>query len=168
MGVTFSLLTYPRVFFAVLLIYFSLDFFQNTPLYANAEINIIGAESLKKEITNSKSKILVVDFWATFCKPCEKQVPVYSLIQTKFRPDDVSIIGVSLDFDKSRAKKFVQVQGIKYPTFLSDEDLSFHFNVNSIPTTHIYNDDRKLVQSYIGFVGEEELTETIEKLLRAQ
>lgn len=129
------------------------------------DIRMIGAVSLEKEIAYSKSKVLIVDFWATFCTPCKQQVPVYSLIQTKYRPDDVSIIGVSLDFDKNRAKNFVQVQEIKYPVFLGEEELGFHFNVNSLPTTHIYNDERKLVKSYVGLVGEDELTQTIEKLL---
>ncbi len=141
---------------------------QHPSLYANTVIKVIGADSLEQEITHSKSKVLIVDFWATFCKPCEKQTPVFSLIQTKYRPDDVAIISVSLDFDKRRVKKFVQTKKITYPIFLSDEDLSFHFNINSIPTTNIYNDERKLVQSYVGLVGEDELTSTIEKLLRIQ
>ncbi|MDR4504957.1 MAG: hypothetical protein MRK01_09240 [Candidatus Scalindua sp.] len=73
-------------------------------------------------------------------RPKTKSVLVY-------RPDDVSILGVSLDFDKTRAKSFIPVKGNRYPIFFGEEDLGFHFNVNSLPTTHIYDDERKLVKS---------------------
>mgnify|MGYP001559803678 CR=1 FL=1 len=139
--------------------------FQEYLLFANT-IEAVDAGFLESEITDSKSEVLIVDFWATYCAPCTKQASVFSNIYAKYKPKELSIIGVSFDFDKDKAVKFVNKLGIKYPVYLGNEDVSFHYDIRSIPTTLIYDSDRKLVQTHVGLVGEDELSQIIEGLLK--
>ncbi|ODS30355.1 MAG: putative thiol-disulfide oxidoreductase [Candidatus Scalindua rubra] len=141
--------------------------FQEYSLYANT-IETVDVGFLENEITNSKSEVLIVDFWATFCAPCTKQAPVFSNIYKKYKSKGLSIIGVSFDFDKDRAEKFIKKLAIKYPIYLGNEDVGFQYDINSIPTTHIYDRDGNLVKRYVGLVGEDELTQIIEPLLSAK
>ncbi|MBC8549280.1 MAG: TlpA family protein disulfide reductase [Candidatus Brocadiales bacterium] len=131
-------------------------------------IEAVDVDSLKKEIADSKAEMLIVDFWATFCDHCRKQAPLFSNIYKKYKPEELSIIGVSFDFDKKKLKRFIDKTGIKFPVYLAEEDVSFHYNISSIPTMQIYDRDRNLVRSHIGIVDEEEITQTIESILRVK
>ena len=134
-------------------------------LFANT-IETVDVGFLENEITNSKSEVLIVDFWATFCSPCAEQAPVFSNIYKKYRSKGLAIIGVSFDFDKEKLQKFISKTEIKYPVYLGNEDVGFHYDIRSIPTTFIYDRDRKLVQNHVGLVGEDELSQIIEELLK--
>ena len=138
---------------------------QTDLLFANT-IDTVDSGFLESEITNSKSEVLIVDFWATFCAPCTKQAPVFSNIYKKYKSKGLSIIGISFDFDKEKLQKFINKTGIEYPVYLGNEDVGFHYDIRSIPTTHIYDRDRDLVQNHVGLVGEDELSQIIEGLLK--
>ena len=140
---------------------------QKDLLFADT-IEAVDVDSLKREIVDSKAEMLIVDFWATFCDPCRKQAPVFTNLYKKYRPKGLSIIGVSFDFDKKKLQKFIDKTRIQYPIYLGNEDVSFHYNIKSIPTMLVYDRDRNLVQSHVGIVGEEELTQTIENFLRVK
>lgn len=139
--------------------------FQEYSLYADT-IEAVDVDFLENEITNSKSEVLIVDFWATFCAPCTKQAPVFSDIYKKYKSKGLSIIGISFDFDREKLQKFIGKTEIRYPVYLGNEDVGFHYDIRSIPTTFIYDRDRNLVQNHVGLVSEDELTQIIEVLLK--
>ena len=139
--------------------------FQEYLLFANT-IEAVDAGFLESEITNSKSEVLMVDFWATYCAPCTKQATVFSNIYKKYKSKGLAIIGISFDFDKEKLQKFINKTEIKYPVYLGNEDVGFHYDIRSTPTTLIYDSNRKLVQTHVGLVGEDELSQIIEGLLK--
>lgn len=138
--------------------------FQKDLLCADT-VEAVNVDSLEKEIADSKAEMLIVDFWATFCDPCRKQAPLFSSIYKKYQPKGLSIIGVSFDFDKNKLEKFIDKTGIQYPVYMAGDDVSFHYNIQSIPTMQVYDSDLNLVESHIGLIREEELTQEIERLL---
>lgn len=145
----------------------SLYFFLTTSTFSlfAGEIKIIDAESLKQTLSNSRNKITIVDFWATWCTPCKKQLPALSRIFTKYRGNGLSVIGVSMDFDKDKAKRFIGKLGIKYPVYLAAEDMAFNFDIQALPATFIYGKGGNLIKSHTGFINEDELIHIIEKML---
>lgn len=131
-------------------------------------VETINTDLLKREISDSNSKVLIVDFWATWCSPCRKQLPVLSNIYEKYKAKGLSIIGIAMDYNMKNVKKFVRKSEIKYPVYLGNEDIGYLYKVRAIPTTHIYDIDGNLVKKHTGFLNEDELTQIIENILEAK
>lgn len=134
------------------------------PLLAK-NIKIIDTDMLKKEITDSKGKIIIVDFWATWCSPCRKQMPILSNIYEKYKSSGLSIVSVALDLDSEKVARFVNNLGAKYPVYMGDEDVGFQYEINAVPTMLIYNKDGDLLEKHVGFISKEELAQIIEDFL---
>jgi len=86
-----------------------------------------------------KEKVVVFDFWATWCAPCRSEIPSYVALQKKYAKAGLVIVGVSLDREGPEVvKKFMIDQKINYPIVLGDEKIVDAFGgVEAIPTTFI-------------------------------
>lgn len=135
---------------------------------AGSTIETINTDSLKREISDTEGKIIIVDFWATWCSPCRKQTLILSNLYEKYRSKGVAIIGVAMDYNMKDVKEFVCKSEIKYPVYLGSEDIGFMYKVKAVPTTHIYDNNGNLVKKHTGFINEDELTQIIEDILETK
>lgn len=127
--------------------------FQNTSLYA-----------LKGD------KLTIIDFWATWCKPCIKAIPVLNKIQQNFRDRGVKVVGINVDSPRNsnKVKPFANTHKISYQ-LLRDPNakISSELNIASYPTLLIINSENEVVYTHTGYrLGDEQiLIQEIEKLL---
>ncbi|WP_298363676.1 TlpA disulfide reductase family protein [uncultured Lutibacter sp.] len=117
------------------------------------------------------SKLTVIDFWATWCKPCVKAIPELNKIYEAYKIKGVEFIGVSCDGPRSVSKvaPLSKTLQIKYPILLDiNSEIKSELNLNAFPTLVIVNSNNKIVWVHEGFVsGDQKLViEEIEKLLK--
>lgn len=98
-----------------------------------------------------KGKVVVVDFWATWCGPCRMEIPGYVEMVKKYGKDGFTVVGVSVDqAGPEVVKQFVQRVGVNYPVVMADEKVAMAFGgVEVLPTTFLIDRtgqirDRKL------------------------
>jgi thiol-disulfide isomerase/thioredoxin len=114
-----------------------------------------------------KGKVLVIDFWATWCPPCVHEIPGYIEFQKKHRGEKVVIIGLSLDeISAADVKKFADAKGINYPVAIAPQELLTQFaSVEGIPATFVVDRDGKLRFMKVGSAPIEDLEKVVADLL---
>jgi len=114
-----------------------------------------------------KGKIIVLNFWATWCPPCRAEIPDFKKVYSEYRDKGVEILGVSLDHKGwGVIKPFLEQWEINYPVVLGGAGIARDYgNVRSIPTTFIIDKNGKVVDQHVGAMNEKMLVKMFEKLL---
>ena len=114
-----------------------------------------------------KGKVMVVDFWATWCPPCVAEIPGYVEFQKKMADQGVTIVGLSLDeIAPADVKKFVVARGINYPVAIADQDLLGAFGkAEGIPATFVVDREGKIRFQKVGGAPIEDLEQVVKTLL---
>lgn len=119
------------------------------------------------QLSSFKGKIVVLDFWATWCPPCREEIPGFVSIQETYGDKGVQVIGVTVDKEADKVKTFVTSQKIGYPIlFANKETLEAYGGIQSIPTTFIIDQEQKIVEKHIGFAEKSFFEEKIKALLK--
>lgn len=123
-----------------------------------------GAELGKKELLG---KVVVVDFWATWCPPCVYKVPGYVKLQEAYRDRGVVIVGISADGNLEQLKRFLEQRGVNYPIALIDEPLAELFGEREmmLPTTYLIDREGRIRHRQVGAMESEAFAKMIESLL---
>jgi peroxiredoxin len=113
-----------------------------------------------------KGKVVIIDFWSTWCGPCMAEVPNMVELYEQQKSHGLAIIGVSLDSDEEELKKAIAENGITWPVIFSptsqDGSLARNWNIQAIPSTFLL--DKKGVIRNVNLRGKE-LNEAVAKLI---
>jgi len=122
----------------------------------------------KFESSSLAGKVVLVNFWATWCPPCRKEIPSLLKLQEKYGVQGFAVVGVSMDEGGAKlVAKFLDKQKVNYPVIIGDADLARGFGgVIGVPATFLVDRKGELVRRYDGYATENELREEIEKLLK--
>ncbi len=119
-------------------------------------------------ISEWQGKILLVNFWATWCPPCRKEIPSFNTLQKKYSKD-VQFVGIAID-DTIAVKRFIEMIPIDYPVLIGDKDAikiaQDYGNVTGVlPYTVLIDRKGTIISASEGGVGEADIEAAIKRLL---
>lgn len=123
--------------------------------------NVVSSDQLK-------GKVVVLDFWATWCPPCREEIPGYVDLYHKYQKQGLVIVGASVDQGGPKVvKAFVQKYGVSYPIVMADDAVVSAFGgVDSIPTTFLIDRNGQIRDKKIGAMPTAEYEKKIQAVLQ--
>lgn len=140
------------------------------PLKPLAEMSWATQDGKVQKIKDFPNKVVVLDFWATYCPPCIEAIPHLLQLQAQY-PDDLVVIGLHVggEEDKPKVPEFIEKFKITYLVATPEDHLTqFVFgDESSIPQTAIFDRDGKFVKRIVGFNDEikNELDQTVAQMI---
>lgn len=127
---------------------------------------LVDTKGKKVRLSDYKGKVVIIDFWATWCPPCRRGIPDLIDIQKEFK-NKVSVVGISVDTDtKGDVPSFIKNIGINYTVlFASPEVVQAYGNIEAIPTSFIIDKKGNIVNQHVGLTPKETYISEIKKLL---
>jgi thiol-disulfide isomerase/thioredoxin len=118
-----------------------------------------------------KGKVVVVDFWATWCGPCRMEIPGYVALQKKYGKDRLIIVGMSVDAQgPGVVKTFIEKNHVDYQIVMADDDVQAAFAgaepIEGIPTTFIIDRDGQIRDRKVGAEETAEFEQRLTKYLK--
>jgi thiol-disulfide isomerase/thioredoxin len=109
-----------------------------------------------------RGKVILVNFWATWCGPCKKELPDLIALSNELANRNVVILGIATDRITSDVAPFVADQKIPYTVLISSEDLEKAFgNIRVVPTSFLINSEGKIIKTIVGMQTKEQFREAI-------
>jgi thiol-disulfide isomerase/thioredoxin len=122
-----------------------------------------------------RGKVVLVNFWATWCGPCLTEMPWLIEFQQKYADRGFTILGISMDDEgKKDVEPFLREErfdvggqklALNYPILLGNDELAGKYNVFGMPTSVLISRDGKKVRTYVGLINHDTMVREIEGLL---
>jgi peroxiredoxin len=118
-------------------------------------------------LSDFKGKVVVLDFWATWCPPCREEIPHFIELQNEFKDKGVTVVGVSLDSTgPADVAQFVKANGMNYPIVMGDEQTATAYGADQgIPTTVVIDGRGNIVATHLGLADKDTFESDIKKAL---
>lgn len=103
-------------------------------------------------LSQLKGKVVLLDFWATWCGPCRESIPHLVHLYKTYRGNGFEMIGISLDKgDPQVVRNFAKSMDIPYPIVIAPENVIRNYKVTKIPTSFLIDKEGRIRESIIGF-----------------
>ena len=111
-------------------------------------------------------KVLVVDFWATYCVPCIQEIPGFNKLQKELKDRGVVVVGVAMDEEgEERVAPFLKKHPMEYQVALGAQELMQQYKLDALPVTVVFGRDGRQVKRFDGLTSEADLTAAVRAAL---
>lgn len=120
-------------------------------------------------LSSYRGKLVLLNFWATWCGPCLTEIPRFNTWQTKYAPQGLQVLGVSMDDDAAPVQKVARKLQFTYPVVMGDEKLGEQYGgVLGLPISYLIGPDGKIIDRLQGETDLNALEKRITTLLASQ
>ncbi len=119
------------------------------------------------ELKKLQGRVVVVNFWATWCGPCKAEIPGFLEVYQQYKSKGLEIVGISLDQEGWKpVKPFIDRYKITYPVVVGDAKLAEAYGgIDAIPTTFIVDKKGNIAKRHIGYMDKKTFEDLIKDLL---
>ena len=118
------------------------------------------------KLSAHKGKVVLLDFWATWCTGCKVEIPWYMEFQNKYGKEGPTAIGVSMDDDGWKAvKPYIEAKKVNYPVVIGNAALGDRYGLSSMPMTLMIDRSGRIASTHLGLVRKSDYKAEIETLL---
>ncbi|MEX0602919.1 MAG: TlpA disulfide reductase family protein [Bacteroidota bacterium] len=119
------------------------------------------------EFNKLNGKVVVLNFWATWCGPCKAEIPGFLEVYDKYREEGLEIVGISLDRGPApEVRNFVKRYNINYPVGIDDGTIAdLYGGIQAIPTTFVIDRTGRIVKQHVGFMNASQFETLVKNLL---
>ena len=119
------------------------------------------------QLSDYKGKVVLLNFWATWCGPCKIEIPWFIEFEQKYKDKGFAVIGISMDEDGWKAvKPYMAEKHINYRMAVGDDSLgSIYGGVDSLPTSFVIDKTGRIAATHVGLVSKSDYQNEIEQLL---
>ena len=135
--------------------------------WAAPDFEVTALDGSVLQLSALKGKVVLVDFWATWCPPCVAEVPHFNELYTNYKDQGFEIVGLSTDEGGDGVvRSFVKSHGVRYPVAMAREEIARSYGgIHGLPTTFLIDKKGDVVKRYLGYRDKKEFEKEIRKLL---
>jgi peroxiredoxin len=133
------------------------------------DFNLHAMSGSNLRLKEQRGRVVMVNFWATWCAPCRQEMPQLVRLYEKYRATGFVLIGVNVDDDSSKAVEVAKKLGVTFPVVLdADKTVSKLYDVSTMPSTVLIDRDGKVRYVHRGYLAgyEDNYAKQIRELLR--
>ena len=132
----------------------------DTSLPLAPSFTLANTEFEEVSLSDYEGKVVLLDFWATWCKPCEEEIPIFIDLYDQYRARGFEMLGISLDEDGLEViKPFIEQLGVNYTILLAEPGVVEEYKLTAIPSAYLINRVGRIVQVFDGAQGEKAIYE---------
>lgn len=118
------------------------------------------------QVSAFKGKVVLLNFWATWCEGCQEEIPAFIDFQEKYRNRGFATVGISTDADGwAVVKPYLEASRINYSIVIGNDDVAKRYGVGSMPMTYLIDRNGKIAATYVGLVDKNNCENVINRLL---
>ncbi|MHB8755580.1 MAG: TlpA family protein disulfide reductase [Candidatus Acidiferrales bacterium] len=103
------------------------------------------------QLSDLRGKVVVLNFWATWCPPCVDETPSLIALQREIAPKGGTVLGISVDDDAQAYAQFVRANGVNYPTYRDPSaEIAASYGTSMYPDTYIIDRHGKIARKLVG------------------
>jgi len=133
---------------------------------AAPDFTVTDIDGKKLALSDFKGKVVLLNFWATWCAPCRAEIPAFVEMQQKNGPQGFQVIGISMDDEAKPVREFYQKFNMNYPVAIGDDKLAQSFGgVLGLPISFLIDREGRIAAKYIGAADVAVIEKTVADLL---
>jgi len=116
-------------------------------------------------LSDLRGKVVLIEFWATWCPPCRASVPVIERLHKTFAGQGLVVLGISIDEQWDAVRSFAREKGISYAVLKGNDEVSAQYMVRLVPTMFLVGKDGMIARQYVGGEEEDALAKDVRSML---